>query len=100
MERQVHRHIETTQRWLAVDKIKTDLDNEVRVTRQTTPFCLACMTEVGFSFNNAYTGRRGGLQAARKTKTKAMTPSPADCQKDDAAIAEVQTELDQELNNV
>jgi len=64
MERQVHRHVETTQRWLVVDKIKTDLDNEVRVTRQTTPFCLACMTEVGFSFNNAYTEDGEELQAA------------------------------------
>lgn len=55
MERQVHRHIETTQRWLKVDKIKTDLDNEVMVRQQTTPFCLQCMTEIGFTFNNAYT---------------------------------------------
>lgn len=64
MERQVHRHIPTTQRWLAADKIKTDLENEVMVTRQTTPFCLACMTEVGFSFNNAYTEDGEELQAA------------------------------------
>lgn len=57
MQREVHRHIETTQRWLAVPdgKIKTDLDNEVMVRQQTTPFCLQCMSEVGFSFNNAYT---------------------------------------------
>lgn len=55
MERQVHRHIETTQRWHATDTIKTDLDNEVRVTQQTTKFCVQCMSEFGFTFNNAYT---------------------------------------------
>lgn len=55
MERQAHRHVATTQRWLATKVAKTGLDNEVMVTRQTTPFCLACMTEVGFTFNNAYT---------------------------------------------
>lgn len=55
MERQVHRHIDTTQRWLAVNKIKTGLDNEVMIHRQTTPFCIECMGEVGFSLNNAYT---------------------------------------------
>jgi hypothetical protein len=55
MERQVHRHVATTQRWLKTDIIKTDLDNEVMVREQTTPFCVECMADVGFTFNNAYT---------------------------------------------
>lgn len=66
MQREVHRHIETTQRWLKVETIKTELDNEVMVTRKTTPFCLQCMTEVGFTFNNAYTEEGEELTAAEE----------------------------------
>lgn len=64
MERQAHRHIDTTQRWLKTDTAKTDLDNEVMVKRTTTPFCVQCMTEVGFTFNNAYTEDGEELAAA------------------------------------
>lgn len=67
MERSVHRHIETTQRYIAVDVVKTDLDNEVMVTRKVTPFCVDCMGAVGFTFNNAYTEDGEELKAADDT---------------------------------
>ena len=64
MERQAHRHVDTTQRWLATQTAKTGLDNEVMVARQTTPFCIECMDRVGFTLNNAYTEDGEELQAA------------------------------------
>lgn len=70
MERQVHRHVATTQRWLAVQVAKTDLDSEVMVVRQTTPFCIECMERVGFTLNNAYTEDGEELQAAPEEPEK------------------------------
>lgn len=84
MQRDQHRHIETTQRWLAADTIKTDLENEVMITRKTTPFCIECMGDVGFSFNNAYTDDGEELRAADPEES----------------IEDVQAQLDAELGNV
>jgi hypothetical protein len=63
-ERQVHRHVATTQRYTSIETMKPDLDNEVMVASQTTPFCTQCMKGLGFSFNNAYTEEGEELQEA------------------------------------
>ncbi len=70
MRREVHRHVPTTQRWVAVEQQQVELNNEVRLTRLEVPFCSECLEQVGFSFNNGYTDTG--------TPIHAVEESPAD----------------------
>jgi hypothetical protein len=53
MERQTHRHLRTTQRWVKVDTTKAALPNEVVYRTSKAAMCQLCCTEKGWSWSTA-----------------------------------------------
>lgn len=53
LQRQVHRHNTTTQRWIDVETQLANLPNEIVVEKWDTPQCTHCAAKHGFDFSTA-----------------------------------------------
>lgn len=55
LERQRHKVMQTTRRWLPAEAAKADLPNETALTRKAIPVCWDCAPAKGWDLAKAYT---------------------------------------------